>query len=177
MESSKQILTEDTIRDVLFKAYSNYADVVVTKWRGWTIYGTGGKGEKMPLRRELDIARFQRSMRQYLSPSITLTGYEVKGMVGTNDTTRFPYYGEGLDQAIALLDEGADYSYFVWPEPDDEIKKALETMISRYCPLIGILFVMNTKSMWEYRKAGKNTHTNDCCQLSWWRSLLRFACS
>jgi len=156
------MFSEDEIRTILFKKFSGSNNLVLTKWRGWTIYGTGGKGESVFLRMEFDIARFERRVRQYLSPEITLTGYEVKGVTRTKEgESRFPSFAEGVSQALALLFQGADYSYLVWPEPDDDTRSALKTLLDRYCPIVGLIFVMKTENLWEYRKATKNSYTSD----------------
>jgi hypothetical protein len=157
------MFSEDHIRNLLFKRFSGSSDLVVAKWRGWTIYGTGGIGESVLLRREFDIAKFERTSRPYISPTITLTGYEVKGVTATGKAKgRFPSFAEGLDQTIVHLYEGADYSYLVWPEPDDKTKQDLKSLLDNHSPAIGLIFVRVDDSLWEYRHPPtKNPRTSD----------------
>lgn len=55
-----------------------------------------------------------------------------------------PAFGEGLDQSLALLMNGVDYSYLVHPEPRRfEDQEALRKLCERYAPHLGVLIAGN----------------------------------
>jgi len=134
-------MQESVLRHELFDHLVNYhsSDLIVEMWKGWWIK-PGDRKQQYLFFREFDIARFEKT--QY--SNLILTGYEVKGMQKerTKEGTKvsFPPFGAGLDQALALLMQGANYSYLVTPEPSDQrIEKGLATLCDKFTS-VGLIF-------------------------------------
>jgi hypothetical protein len=168
---SRPLATEDTqkpseklIHDKLFHIVfpKTYPDSVIVKnWMGWSYRVSGNKKEQDKFRREFDIAVFQKQTFGSAS-NLVLTGFEIKGF--SQKPPKPPAFLEGLDQAIALLGQGADYSYLVHPEPDKhEDKYAAKELCARFAPLIGLIFVprdlQKVTYVSKYKEAGRNPHT------------------
>jgi hypothetical protein len=134
--------TEQQIQDKLFneilpKRYPN--SVIVKNWLGWSYRGEKDRRQQMRFYREFDLAVFERKV-QVSIPSLVLTGFELKGF--EEKSGKAPAFAEGLDQALVLLEQGADYSYLVHPEPaNQDNKKALKDLCDRYAPYVGLIFV------------------------------------
>jgi len=135
-----ELLSEVRIRRALFDSIREYDKVVVEEWRGWPIKIAKGRSEAHLFRRSFDVAAFERTDR-----TLILTGYEVKGVVrvrkkGTD--YRYPSFAEGLDQALVLLHQGADYSYLVHPEPEDKnMKTEMKEFLEGFAGQIGLIFL------------------------------------
>ncbi|HKZ43078.1 MAG TPA: hypothetical protein VJ044_19120, partial [Candidatus Hodarchaeales archaeon] len=107
-------------------------------------------------------AVFERKIQSGI-PNIVLTGFEVKGF--GKKSGKAPPFAHGLDQALVLLHQGADFAYLVHPEPqknDDKI--ALNELCTKYAPLVGLIFVPHdltqlTIAAQSYRHATRNPHT------------------
>lgn len=163
--SQPEFLSEDRIRDALFESLKGTDKVAVKEWKGWPIKTAKGRSESHFFRRSFDIATFEREDR-----SLILTGYEVKGVVKERRKKkaeeeagyRYPSFAEGLDQALVLLYQGADYSYLVHPEPEeDSMKTEMKIFIERFARPIGLVFV-NSQDVQKggyflrYRQAERN---------------------
>jgi hypothetical protein len=156
--------SEQQIHDKLFKEVlpSLYPDSVIVKnWMGWSYRGAGDKKEQNRFRREFDLAVFQRKTVG-TTYQLTLTGYEVKGY--SQKPTRPPAFAEGLDQAIVLLQQGADYIFLVHPDPEnDGDKYALRDLCARYAPMVGVIFIPHDLSkltfLLKHKEAQQNPHT------------------
>jgi len=125
----------------LFDSIKEYDKVVVEEWRGWPIKTAKRRSEAHFFRRPFDLAAFERSDR-----TLILTGYEVKGVDKVRKkrgiTLRYPSFAEGLDQALVLLHQGADYSYVVHPEPEDEsMKTEMKRFFEIFARQAGLIFV------------------------------------
>jgi hypothetical protein len=110
---SEALIHEKLFRETLPKTYPD--SVIVKNWMGWSHRGSENKKEQRKFWREFDIAIFQRMTIGY-SHDVVLTGFEIKGFA--QKPPRFPAFAEGLDQAIVLLAQGANFAYLVHPEPD-----------------------------------------------------------
>ena len=155
---------ESQIQDKFFREFLKDRDSIrVKNWSGWS-YKKGRKHkERTRFYREFDIAKFARKSLPYGSYDLKLTGYEVKGCrKDRREKMLEPPFGEGLDQALALLQQGADFSYVIYPEPTNvEIKSALKEMCDRYAPNIGIIYVNRDLSWYQtYREAKQNINVN-----------------
>jgi hypothetical protein len=129
---------------------------------GWSYRGPGDKKEQDKFRREFDVAVFQRQTVSGVH-NLILTGFEIKGF--SKKPARAPAFAEGLDQAIVLLGQGADYSYLVHPDPEIEGHKfAMRDLCARFAPLVGLIFVPHdleklTFPIPKYKEAGQNFST------------------
>jgi hypothetical protein len=161
--------SEQQIHDRLFRETlpSLYPDSVIVKnWMGWSYRGAGDKKEQDKFRREFDLAVFQRKTVGTIY-QLVLTGFEIKGYSQEKKQKkppRPPAFAEGLDQALVLLHQGADYSYLVHPEPEnDGDKYALRDLCARFAPLIGLIFIPHdlTKLTYlaKYKEAQQSSHT------------------
>lgn len=153
-----QDMTEGFVAKALYETLCKDKDLLVARhWRGWTIRGAQKK-EKQPLDREFDIVVFRRGVRRLVSPfyEIELTGYEVKGY----QESRPPSFMEGLDQAIVLLEQFADFAYLVYPDLGDETRIRMKMVCDRYAQHIGLMFLQTNGVFWEFRKPVRNPHTS-----------------
>ena len=161
--SENVVLRESMLRHQLFGYLVNYHsnDLIVEMWKGWWIK-PGDQKQQYLFFREFDIARFEKT--QY---GMVLTGYEIKGMQKKGTKVSFPPFGAGLDQALCLLMQGADYSYLVTPEPsNEEAKTALATLCDRFTN-VGLMFPAVDGERreivgWQTRiKAKQNSNTSE----------------
>ena len=146
-------------KEVLPNLYPD--SVIVKNWMGWSYRGTADKKEQDRFRREFDIAVFQRKTIGTIH-QLALTGFEIKGY--SQKPLRPPAFAEGLDQAVVLLHQGADYSYLVHPEPENENDKyALKDMCTRFTPFVGLIFIPHELSklnyLFKYKEAQQCTAT------------------
>lgn len=154
--------TEEKIQERFYNHLSSdKSRVVITNWKGWTYRADDVKGgQKTFFHREFDIATFEKHNHELI-----LTGYEVKGYTKAKRkikneeqiTYEPPPFAAGVDQALVLLLEGADYSYLVIPEPKrdvdrDDLKKLCDDFASK----IGLIFVTESGSFWTYREAERH---------------------
>ena len=141
--------------------------MVVEEWRGWPIKTAKGRSEAHLFRRPFNLATFERKDR-----SLILTGYEVKGIEKVRKkagmTYRYPSFAEGLDQALVQLDQGADYTYLVHPEPEDEnVKSETKSFLERLASRVGSIFVtpeaIQKQDHWifAYKQAERNYANED----------------
>ena len=132
--------------------------VRVKNWTGWSYRKGRSHKERTQFYREFDIAIFSKAS----SYDLELTGYEIKGWRKDRKGKMFePAFGDGLDQALVLLQEGADFAYVVYPEPTNQRNKTdLKELCDRYASHIGIIFVANDLSYHtKFREAQRNNHT------------------
>jgi hypothetical protein len=130
-------LTEGRLKHKLYDALcKNPTNVVVKEWRGWTIRLGREKREKLFFNREFDFATFTKDQHGNLS----LYGYEVKGYTQAKVGYKPPPFASGLDQAVVLLDQGANNSFLVLNEPDRREKEDLKRICDRFVPLVGLFF-------------------------------------
>jgi hypothetical protein len=156
---SERLIHDKLFHTVFPKMYPD--SVIVKNWMGWSYRVSGNKKEQDKFRREFDIAVFQKQTFGSTS-NLVLTGFEIKGF--SQRPTKPPAFLEGLDQAIALLGQGADHSYLVHPEPDkQEDKSAARILCANFAPLIGLMFVPRDLEkvtyLSKYKEAGRNPHT------------------
>jgi hypothetical protein len=169
---SEDLIHDKLFREILPKTYSD--SVIIKNWMGWSHRGPENKREQMKFWREFDIAIFQRETVAS-AHNLVLTGFEIKGFA--QKPTRFPAFAEGLDQAIVLLAQGADFAYLVHPEPEKEGDKyALRDMCQRFAPMIGLIFVPHDLSklsyLRKYREAVRNFSTTQDTKRTMLASLL-----
>lgn len=154
--------TEEKIQNKLYEYLCGYSDrVVITNWKGWTYKGDDAKvGHKTFFHREFDVATFEKQ-----DGELVLKGYETKGYNkikrkkknGEQIVYEHPAFGGGLDQALVLLLEGADYSYLVIPEPERDVdKEHLKKLCDDFAAHIGLIFVTKDWTFWTYREAQRN---------------------
>jgi hypothetical protein len=153
--------------DYLSKLYEQ--DCLAKNWRGWSYRVGKEQREKTFFYREFDIARFHREQLQYTT-NLWLYGYEVKGYgkiirksKGESKITyEEPAFGLGIEQALVLLYQGADFAYLVIPEPKKERdKNNLQDFCEKYARYIGLMFLTEQGTFWEFRKAERNTLATD----------------
>ncbi len=157
LPSRPQLMSELIIEEKIQRRYFDYLhenyskDVLVMNWEGWY-----EKATKHPsyLYGEFDIARFSRVIKDGKVVDLILTGYEVKGvnrewtdkkqegkMVRVQTGWQYPRLAKGIDQALVLLMERADYSFLVTPTPESEgEKRDLITLRNKFVPHIGLIF-------------------------------------
>ena len=107
--------SEEQIQDKLFFEIlpKRYPDSLTVKnWMGWSYRAKGERKEQTRFYREFDVALFERKTQAGIH-SLVLTGFEIKGF--EQESGKLPAFAEGLDQALVLLHQGADYSYLVHP--------------------------------------------------------------
>ena len=151
--------TEKIIHDKLWEHLTKlyWEDCFAKKWKGWT-YRTGEGRDKSFFYREFDIARFHRIKREHTT-ELWLYGYEVKGYTKKNEKYYDPPFGHGVEQALVLLYQGADYAYVVIPEPElERDKNDLKEFCDQFARHIGLLFFTKHGSFWEFRKPVRNTY-------------------
>jgi hypothetical protein len=130
-------IPESTLKHQLLDYLINYhsSDLIVELWKGWWTK-PGDQKQQHLFFREFDIARFEKTQYGYL----VLIGYEIKGTQKKGTKVSSPPFGAGLDQALSLLMQGADYSYLVTPEPlDQQTEKALATLCDKFTK-VGLMF-------------------------------------
>jgi hypothetical protein len=160
------IIPESSLRRQLFDYLTKYSDdLVVEMWKGWWIKA-GGQKQQHPFHREFDIAVFKKT--EY---HLTLTGYEIKGTRKRGTQVFPPPFGAGLDQALTLLLQGADYSYLVTPGLSDQwTERDFATPLAELChqfTMVGLIFPSldkdrQTVTSWHTRvEAKQNTHTQE----------------
>jgi hypothetical protein len=157
--------SEGDIQNKLFNTFlinERKDSLLVKDWAGWSIRLDREHRAERFLTREFDIAWFFKE-----AGHLSLAGIEVKGW--RSDVTgkmHRPPFGEGLDQALALLQMGADYAYVAYPEPaDDELKE----MCDHFAPNVGVYYVKNDlSSAYVFRDAQVNPHTT----IAWKRIML-----
>jgi len=152
-------MTEDVVTKTLYEELCRDRSLLVArKWKGWSIRGTQERAEKQLFDREFDIAVFERGPRRLSSPfyEIGLTGYEIKGCTEKRGA---PPFMDGLDQALVLLFEHADFAYLVYPDLGEQIRKRMSQLCDRYAPDVGLSFLQTNGTFWEFRKPRKNQHT------------------
>ena len=163
--------TEQELHDkfwvYLTQLYSE--DCFARNWRGWSYRVGKKKKEKTFLYREFDIARFHREKGQYTT-ALKLYGYEIKGYEkitkkyrGESRTTyKEPTFGFGIGQALTLLYQGADFAYLVIPKPKkDKDRSNLADFCEKYANYIGLIFVTEQGTFWEFRKAKRNPYATE----------------
>lgn len=138
--------SEDEIADTFFK-YLNKEwkdSFVVQNWLGWSYNEDGGRRGQKRFVREFDLACFIKDEMG----NLFLFGFEVKGWGKTSRGTMIePSFAAGLNQALVLLQLGADFSYLVYPDlANREDKDALRELCERFAPNIGTYFVENNLS-------------------------------
>ena len=163
---------EDNIRSKLYDHFCEIFanDLVVEKWRGWSTKVGRERKERHHFLREFDIAIFSRGKREYilrrpimeiLKPPyyLTLVGIEIKGLTKERQKVRYPGFAEGIDQALVLLHQGADFSYLVKPEEkqDDELK----IMCGNFGLHVGLIAVRQDWTFDVYREPSRNYKTSD----------------
>jgi len=153
---------ETQIQDTFFREFLKDEDSIRVKdWGGWSYKKGRNRKEQTRFYREFDIAVFSRKPLAY-GHDLKLTGYEVKGWRKDRGKVREPPFGEGLDQALVLLQQGADFAYVIYPKPKRaEDKDALKELCDRYAPYIGIIYVNNDLSWYEiFREAKQNSYVS-----------------
>jgi len=154
---------EAQITDKFLKEFLKDGESIRVKdWGGWS-YRTGRNSRQQTrFWREFDIAVFSRTtLSGGGGYELTLKGYEVKGWRKDRKGKMIaPPFGEGLDQALVLLQQGANFAYLIHPQPKrDEDKSALKELCDMYAPCVGIIYVYDDLSWFEtYRKAEQNHH-------------------
>ena len=160
--------TEEKIHDKLWEYLTTLhdEDCCTRNWRGWSYRIGKNQREKTFFYREFDVARFHKEQFQNQT-DLLLYGYEVKGyqkaLKGRERTTAYkePAFGAGIDQALILLYQGADFAYLVIPEPEKETDRSnLRDLCDKYAYYVGIMFFSGA-TFWEFRKAERNTHTGE----------------
>lgn len=151
-------MTEDFIAKTLYGKLCSDKDLLVARqWKGWTIRGAQERAEKQLFDREFDIAVFKRGPRRSFSPfyEIELTGYEIKGHRKGSP----PSFMEGLDQAIMLLEQFADFAYLVYPDLGEEARNRMKRVCDRYAQHVGIMLLRTNGDFWKFREPQKNQST------------------
>lgn len=155
---------EAKIQDKFFQEFLRDRDSIRVKdWSGWSYKRGRSHTDQTRFYREFDVAVFSRKILPYGGYDLKLTGYEVKGWKkDSSGKMREPPFGEGLDQALALLQQGADFAYVIYPEPrKKEDKSALKELCERYASNIGIIYVQNDLSWFlKHREAKQNHYVN-----------------
>lgn len=157
----------DRLWDYLTKLHTD--DCFARNWKGWSYRVGKKKRKKSFFYREFDIARFHREKNRYTT-ELLLYGYEIKGYEKVKKThkgeTRTVYkepaFGLGIDQTLILLYQGADFSYLVIPEPKkDRDKNNIRDFCDKYADYVGLIFINEQVTHWEFRKAKKNPYTTE----------------
>jgi hypothetical protein len=156
--------SEEEIQDKLFFEIlpKRYPDSVIVKnWMGWSYRGKEDRKEQTRFFREFDIALFERKTQAGMH-SLVLTGFEIKGF--GEKSGKLPAFAQGLDQALALLHQGADYAYLLHPEPAERDKKDLKDLCEKFAPYVGLVFVPHDLEKLApyyqpYKDAQRNPHS------------------
>jgi hypothetical protein len=153
--------TEDQIIEYLLNKSKFSERVLVKDWSGWS-YKEGGRSIQTNFYRAFDIAMIERQGMIKTGYDLIITGYEAKGYT-LNKQKKWspPAFGEGLDQALALLMNGADFAYLVHPEPKrSEDKLELKELCERYANYLGLIIVSNDLTYYnEIKKPEKNPYS------------------
>ena len=152
--------TEAEIQDKCFKEFLRWRhqdSLRVTNWRGWSQRTNRNHSRVSHFYREYDIAVFYKE-----SDQLMLNGYEVKGWSKIrNEKLIEPPFGEGIDQALALLLQGADFTYAIYPQPkkvEDQVD--LKKLCDQFAPYVGLIYVQNDLSMHTTaREPQRNPHS------------------
>jgi len=163
--------TEEKIHEKLWNHLTNLhdQDCIVKNWKGWSYRRGKEKREKSFFYREFDVARFHREQHQHTT-NLWLYGYEVKGYEKITRKTKGeikviykePTFGLGIEQALVLLYQGADYAYLVIPESKKERdKNNLQDFCEKYARNIGLMFLTEQGTFWEFRKAERNLYSTE----------------
>ena len=155
---------ETQIQDKFYREFLKGVDSIQVKdWSGWSYKKNRKHREQTRFYREFDIAVFSRKSLPSGSFDLKLVGYEVKGWRKDRrgKMVEAPF-GEGLDQALVLLQQGADLAYVIYPEPKRQKDKSdLKELCDRYAPNIGIIYVRDDLSWYQtYRDAKQNSYVN-----------------
>ena len=133
-------------------------DVLVMNWKGWYEKATNHPSYFYGA---FDIAQFSRVIKHGKVVDLILTGYEVKGVrrifktkkkAGIKIQTgwRYPRLAEGIDQALALLMQRADYSFLITPTPESEgEKRDLISLRNKFVSHIGLIFANTRRGFTE----------------------------
>lgn len=162
--------TEDNVRKMLYNSLcENFPnDLVVEKWTGWSFRIGKKRRERHRFLREFDIALFSRGKREFilrrpimeiLKPPyyLTLIGIEIKGLTKEKVKMKPPGFAEGVDQALVLLHQGADYAYLVTPESKND--KELKLFCDNFASKIGLILVRKDGTFEPHRDADRNYST------------------
>jgi len=153
--------TEEQIQDKFFSEFlARRSSVRAKNWTGWSLRKGRDHSEVTNFYREFDLAEF------YVDgTSLVLAGYEVKGWKKTTKRDKSqkmiePAFGDGIDQALALLQNGADFASVIYPEPaKTEDKAALKELCDHYARNVGIIYVQNDlKSYFNFRLPTRNPY-------------------
>jgi hypothetical protein len=156
---TEQEIHDKLFADILPKRHPN--SVLAKNWLGWSYRGQETR-KPTKFYREFDVSVFELKTIGTIK-SLTLTGFEVKGY--EKSSGKPPSFGEGLEQTLAQLEQGADFSYLVHPEPENpDDKRALKELCDRFAPHIGLIFVPYDLTKLNpyyspYREAQRNPHT------------------
>ncbi len=159
MSQMDEQFIEKNIHDKLWDYLTNLHrdDCFARNWKGWT-YRTSEGRDKSFFYREFDIARFHRIKRDHTT-ELWLHGYEVKGYTKKVETYYEPSFGHGIEQALVLLFQGADYAYVVIPEPkDNDYKNDLKEFCEKFARNIGLTFFTEHGTFWDFRKPERNIY-------------------
>jgi len=165
---SYELFTEEQITKRLFKSLASANAVVAQSWRGYGTRVDRNRTERYYFNREFDVAQFVRQTTQPIfgGPfhSLSLYGYEVKGYTKDKKGRWIrPAYAAGIEQALVLLQQGADWAYLVLPATlsDDEFErmKQLFALCDTWCQCIGITFAAIDGTFFPYRHPQQNPHT------------------
>ena len=117
-------MEEKEVKNQLFRLLSNTTnDLIATQWKGWYLRTSKEAKEAYYFLREFDVVQFHEEVFPY-SKSLVITGYEVKGPNAP--------FAQGIDQALVLLQQGADYAYYVVPRPKRRELDALRKLCENY---------------------------------------------
>jgi hypothetical protein len=162
-EVHSQYPSEKQIQDKFFHDFlARRSSVRVKNWTGWSYRKGRTHSEVSLFYREFDLAQFHID-----GTGLVLSGYEVKGwrkvsIKGKEAKMVEPAFGDGLDQALALLEQGADFASVIYPEPKkQEDKEVLKRLCDHFAPNIGIIYVQNDlTSFYDFRPPQHNLYTN-----------------
>ena len=147
--------TEGEIHDRFFRSFLRLPGVHLIKdWQGWSLRTkmmndkTGkpiNHSKPTSFYSEFDIANFERDSENKL----LIKGYEVKGYTNKDNPSRPPDFADGVGQALALLLQGADYSFVILPKLKGEDTEGLKLLCDQYAKSIGIIYVEHDLSRYE----------------------------
>lgn len=166
-------MSEALVEEDIQRRYYNllkdqyHDDALVMNWDGfWEKIGQINKKQdslhfgprKSPFYSEFDIARFHRVLLNG-KYRLELYGYEIKGVTRDQlkkERWRYPRVTSGLDQALTLHFQEADYSYLVTPRPEKEDhEKFLLDFRKKFTPKVGIIFAEIKGSFTEMISASR----------------------
>ncbi len=152
------------LRDLLYKVLvqQNPTDVVVERWSSHSVK-LGDRSERRFMLGEVDIARFNLvpsdaflGVFSGLKNFLTFTAFEVKGNKKAGERVDEPTIGEGIEQAVVNLYQGADFSVIVRPDPGDEKRGHLVKICEMYAPKVDLWFY-NGKDFVGWKQSPKPT--------------------